>query len=108
MMRQYTIKEMIPIHEKHRINLALSMDNSMQKKAWDILMEYPPGSRTGAICQALCEYRQQEAFLRAIQQLLEDKLSHIEVSAVEQLPEKPQAQSDHSAALAFICSLQAE
>lgn len=42
MMRQYTIKEMIPIHEKHRINLALSMDNPMQKKAWDILMEYPP------------------------------------------------------------------
>ena len=107
MMRQYTIKEMIPIHEKHRINLALSMDNPMQKKAWDILMEYPPGSRTGAICQALCEYRQQEAFLLAIRQLLEDKLSHIESSAVEKRPTaKPQP--DESAALAFIRSLQAE
>ncbi len=108
MMRQYTIKEMIPIHEKHRINLALSMDNPMQKKAWDILSEYPPGSRTSAICQALCKYRQQEAFLRAIQQLLEDKFSHIEVSAVEQLPEKSQKQTDNSAALAFIRNLQAE
>ena len=93
---------------KRRINLVFSMDNPMQKKAWNILSAYPPGSRTGAICQALCEYRQQEAFLRAIQQLLEDNLSHIEISAVERLPEKPQAQSDHSAALAFIRSLQAE
>ena len=93
---------------KRRLNLALSMDNPMQKKAWDILMEYPPGSRTGAICQALCEYRQQEAFLLAIRQLLEDKLSHIEVSAAERLPGKPQKQADTSAALAFIRSLQAE
>ena len=93
---------------KHRINLVLSMDNPMQKKAWDVLTEYPPGSRTSAICQALCEYRQQEAFLLAIRQLLEDKLSHIEVSAVEQLPGKPQKQADTSAALAFIRSLQAE
>ena len=96
------------IANKHRINLVLSMDNPVQKKAWDVLTEYPPGSRTSATCQALCEYRQQEAFLRAIRQLLEDKLSHIEVSAVEQLPEKPQKQADTSAALAFIRSLQAE
>ena len=80
----------------------------MQKKAWTILAEYPPGSRTSAICQALCEYRQQEAFLRAIQQLLEDKLSHIEVSDVKRLPEKSQKQTDNPAALAFIRSLQAE
>lgn len=80
----------------------------MQKKAWDILAEYPPGSRTSAICQALCEYRQQEAFLRAIRQLLEDNLSHIKVSAVERLPEKPQKQTDNFAALAFIRNLQAE
>lgn len=93
---------------KHRINLVLSMDNPIQKKAWDVLTEYPPGSRTSAICQALCEYRQQEAFLRAIQQLLEDKLSHIEVSSVERFPEKPQKQTDTSAALAFIRSLQVE
>ena len=93
---------------KHRINLVFSMDNPMQKKAWNILSAYSPGSRTSAICQALCEYRQQEAFLRAIQQLLEDKLSHIEVSTVERLPEKPQKQADTSAALAFIRSLQAE
>ena len=38
---------------KHRINLVLSMDNPMQKKAWDVLTEYPPGSRTGAICQSV-------------------------------------------------------
>ena len=93
---------------KHRINLVLSMDNPLQKTAWDVRTEYPPGSRTSAICQALCEYRQQEAFLLAIQQLLEDKLSHIEVSAVERLPGKPQKQADTSAALAFIRSLQAE
>ena len=93
---------------KHRINLVFSMDNPMQKKAWEVLTEYPLGSRTSAICQALCEYRQQEAFLRAIQQLLEDKLSHIELSTVERLPEKSQKQTDNSAALAFIRSLQAE
>lgn len=93
---------------KRRINLVFSMDNPMQKKAWNILSAYPPGSRTGAICQALCEYRQQEAFLGTIRQLLEDKLSHIEVSSAEQVPEKPQKQTDTSAALAFIRSLQAE
>ena len=50
---------------------------SMQKKAWNILTDSPPVSRTSAICHALCEYRQQWAFLRAIQQLLDDTLSHI-------------------------------
>ena len=99
---------MILLPEKHRINLVLSMDNPMQKKAWDILSEYPPGSRTSAICQALCEYRQQEAFLRAIRQLLEDKLTHIEISAVEKRPAATKNQQDDSAALAFIRSLQAE
>ena len=93
---------------KHRINLVFSMDNPMQKKAWDVLTEYPPGSRTGAICQALCEYRQQEAFLLAIRQLLEDKLSHIETSAVEKRLPATKTQQDASAALAFIRSLQAE
>lgn len=57
---------------KHHINLAFPMDNSMQKKAWNILTDSPPVSRTSAICHALCEYRQQWAFLRAIQQLLDD------------------------------------
>lgn len=38
---------------KHRINLVLSMDNPMQKKAWDVLTEYPPGSRTSAICRSV-------------------------------------------------------
>ena len=84
------------------------MDNPMQKKAWDILMEYPPGSRTNAICQALCEYRQQEVFLRAIRQLLEDKLSRIEISTVEKRPAATKNQQDDSAALAFIRCLQAE
>ena len=93
---------------KRRLNLALSMDNPLQKQAWEILCAAEPGTRTTMICHALCEYQRQQSFLRAIRQLLEDKLSHIEVSAVERLPEKPQKQSDHSAALAFIRSLQAE
>ncbi len=46
---------------KHRINLVFSMDNPMQKKAWDILTEYPSDSGTRSICQTLCRYCCQNA-----------------------------------------------
>ena len=48
---------------KHRINLALSPDNPLQKEALAVLTKAPPGTRTTLICQALCEYQKSEAFV---------------------------------------------
>ena len=35
---------------KRRLNLALSMDNPLQKQAWEILCAAEPGTRTTMIC----------------------------------------------------------
>lgn len=92
---------------KHRINLVLSMDNPMQKKACGVLTEYPPGSRTSAICQALCEYRQQ-AVVENIRQLLQQELRNITLQSMPQIPAKPAPLKENPAVLDFIQKLQAE
>ena len=56
-------QEVMKTSNKHRINLALSPDNPLQKKALAVLAEAPPGTRTTLICQTLCEYQKNEALV---------------------------------------------
>ena len=41
--------------EKRRLNLSLSMASPQQREAWRILRAIPPGRRTEAVCQAVCQ-----------------------------------------------------
>ena len=54
-------REVMKTSNKHRINLALSPDNPLQREALAVFTQAPHGTRTTLICQALCEYQKNEA-----------------------------------------------
>ena len=83
--------EVMKTSNKHRINLALSPDNPLQKEALAVLSQAPPGTRTTLICQALRE-----------------ELSNVSIQAAPkgELPKK--AMADNRKALDFIRSLQGD
>ena len=49
--------EVMKTSNKHRINLALSPDNPLQREALAVLLQASYGTRTTLICQVLCEYQ---------------------------------------------------
>ena len=93
---------------KRRLNLALSMDNPLQRQAWDILSSTEPGTRTTLICHALCGYQRQQAVVENIRQLLQQELRNITLQSMPQIPAKPAPLKENSAVLDFIQKLQAE
>ena len=93
---------------KRRLNLALSMDNPLQRQAWDILSATEPGTRTTLICHALCEYQRQQAVVENIRQLLQQELRNITLRSIPQIPAKPAPLKENTAVLDFIQKLQAE
>ena len=93
---------------KRRLNLALSMDNPLQRQAWEILSATEPGTRTTLICHALCEYRHQQTVVENIRHLLQQELRNITLQSMPQIPAKPAPLKENSAVLDFIQKLQAE
>lgn len=93
---------------KHRINLALSPDNPLQKEALTVLTQAPAGTRTTLICQALCEYRKNEALVEKLRSVIREELSNarIQTTPLDEVPKK--AVADNRNALDFIRSLQGD
>ena len=100
--------EVMKTSNKHRINLALSPDNPLQKEALAVLSQAPPGTRTTLICQALCEYQKNEALVEKLRSIIREELSNasIQAAAKGELPKK--AVADNRKALDFICGLQGD
>ena len=93
---------------KRRLNLALSMDNPLQRQAWKILSATEPGTRTTLICHALCEYQRQQTVVENIRQLLQQELRNITLQSIPQIPAKPASLKENTAVLDFIQKLQSE
>ena len=93
---------------KRRLNLALSMDNPLQKQAWEILCAAEPRTRTTMICHALCEYQRQQSVMENIRKILQQELRNITLQSMPQIPAKPAPLKENSAVLDFIQKLQAE
>ena len=98
--------EVMKTSNKHRINLALSPDNPLQKEALTVLTQAPAGTRTTLICQALCEYRKNEALVEKLRSVIREELSNarIQTTPLDEVPKK--AVADNRNALDFIRSLQ--
>ena len=93
---------------KHRINLALSPDNPLQKEALAVLAEAPPGTRTTLICQALCAYQKNEVLVEKLRSVIREELSDasIQTAPLDEVPTR--AAADNRKALDFIRSLQGD
>ena len=91
---------------KHRINLALSRDNPLQREAMDVLAQAPPGTRTMLICQALCEYQRNEALVEKLRSVIREELPNASIQAVPKVELPKEAVEDNRKALDFIRSLQ--
>ena len=91
---------------KHRINLALSPDNPLQREAMDVLALAPPGTRTMLICQALCEYQKNEVLVEKLRRVIREELSKASIQTGCQEEPPKEAVVDNQKALGFIRSLQ--
>lgn len=91
---------------KHRINLALSPGNPLQKEALSVLTKAPPGTRTTLICQALCEYQKNEVLVEKLRSVIREELSNASIQTVPKAELPKEAVADNQKALDFIRSLQ--
>jgi len=58
--------------ERHRLNLALYMDNALQREAWNIINSSE--NKTAAICEAVCGYHGQKKLLEEIRKIIREEL----------------------------------
>ena len=98
--------EVMKTSNKHRINLALSPDNPLQKKALTVLSQAPSGTRTTLICQALCDYQKDEALVEKLRSVIREELSNTCIQAAPKGELHKEAMADDKKALDFIRSLQ--
>ncbi len=98
--------EVMKTSNKHRINLALSPNNPLQKEALTVLSQAPPGTRTTLICQALRDYQKNEALVEKLRRVIREELSKASIQTGFQEEPPKKAVADNRKALDFIRSLQ--
>lgn len=101
-------REVMKRSNKHRINLALSPDNPLQREALDVLAQAAPGTRTTLICQALCEHQNNEALVGKLRSVIREELSNASIQTGFQEEPPKKAVADNQKALDFIRSLQGD
>ena len=100
--------EVMKTSNKHRINLALSPDNPLQKEALAVLTKAPPGTRTTLICQALCAYQNNEALVEKLRSVIREELSKASIQETPKSEPPEKAVADNRKALDLIRSLQGD
>lgn len=93
---------------KHRINLALSPDNPLQREALAVLAQASSGTRTTLICQALCEYQKNKALVEKLRSVIREELSNTSIQTVSKAELPENAVADNRKALDFIRGLQGD
>ena len=101
-------QEVMKTSNKHRINLALSPDNPLQKEALSVLTKAPPGTRTTLICQALRDYQKNEALVEKLRRVIREELSKASIQTGFQEEPPKNAVADNRKSLDFIRSLQGD
>ena len=93
---------------KHRINLALSPDNPLQREALAVLAQASSGTRTTLICQALCDYQKNEALVEKLRSVIREELSNTSIQETPKSEPPEKAVADNQKELDFIRSLQGD
>ena len=90
--------------DKRRLNLAFSLSQREQRKAWKRLSAIPAGQRTDAVCRMVNGYMEQHELLDAIRAVLREELTGVSFSKNNVQPE--QAGDVDADVLGFLLSLQ--
>lgn len=86
--------------EKHRYNLIMSMDDPVQREAWEILGNTKPGTRNKMVCNAIVR----RDFEDRLRQMIREELQNVSLVAQKEPKEKPTVVNDD--VLDFIFQLQ--
>ena len=62
---------------KRRLHIVLSLDNPLQQETWQILSQTK--NKTGAVCEAVCNYHRQKSLEDTLRTVLQEELKHISV-----------------------------
>ena len=65
--------------EKKRFNLSFSMENPMQREAWDIISGFPDRERTNAVCWAVCRAYGEQRMEECLRKIMREALSGVAV-----------------------------
>ena len=65
--------------EKKRFNLSLSMQNPMQREAWNIISGFPERERTSAVCWAVCRAYGEQRMEERIREIMMGVLNDLSV-----------------------------
>ena len=93
-------REVKELAEKHRYNLIMSMDDPVQKEAWELLCDTKPGTRNKMVCNAIVRHD----FEDRLRQMIREELENVSFVAQKEPEEKPTAVNDE--VLDFIFQLQ--
>ena len=94
--------------KKRRLHMVLSLDNPLQREAWEILSRAK--NKTSAVCEAVCGYFKLKTLEDTVRSILRDELKHIAIASDPQAVEskkEPDAIAD-AAVLDFLWALQNE
>ena len=78
--------------EKKRFNLSLSLDNPLQRKAWEVISGYPERERTNAVCWAVCRAYEESRFEERAREILREELRNVRFVSSESQNEARESQ----------------
>ena len=90
--------------EKRRMNLAFSMSQVGQRRAWEYLSDIPTGQRTDAVCWMVIGYMEQQDLLEAVRRTIREELAGI--SFTKTTMQQEQAGAVDEDVLGFLRALQ--
>ena len=93
-------KEVKKLAEKHRYNLIMSMDDLVQREAWEILCKTKPGTRNKVVCNAIVK----QDFMKSMREMLREELG--KVSFVQGKEAEPTNDAINDPVIDFILQLQ--
>ena len=92
-------------NRKRRLHIVLSLDNPLQREAWQILSQAK--NKTNAVCEAVCGQHQQKSLEDTLRAVLQEELKHISVGSAAEHEENTEDDCD-TAVLDFLRELQNE
>lgn len=91
--------------EKRRLHIVLSLDNPLQREAWQILSQAK--NKTSAVCEAVCGYHKQKGLEDTLRTVIREELKHISVPQPAENESESESAVD-AAVVDFLLSLQEE